>query len=162
MMRRMFAHELATLFARDLTRLRQEIAAFPDEDAIWATSPGVTNSSGTLVLHLEGNLREYVGRQIGGLTYQRDRPAEFSRRDVPQAELVARAERLHADIPTVIRALTPDALERLYPEVVLGIPVSTAQFLVHLLGHLNYHLGQIDYLRRVTTGRGALTLAGLG
>ena len=162
MMRRMFAHELAALFARDLTRLRQEIAAFPDEDAIWATAPGVTNSAGTLVLHLEGNLREYVGRQIGGLTYQRDRPAEFSRRGVPQAELVARAERLHADIPPVIRALTPDALERLYPEVVLGIPVSTAQFLAHLLGHLNYHLGQIDYLRRVTTGRGALTLAGLG
>ena len=158
----MFAHELAALFARDLTRLRQEIAAFPDEDAIWATAPGVTNSAGTLVLHLEGNLREYVGRQIGGLTYQRDRPAEFSRRGVPQAELVARAERLHADIPPVIRALPPDALERLYPEVVLGIPVSTAQFLAHLLGHLNYHLGQMDYLRRVTTGRGALTLAGLG
>ncbi len=158
----MFAHELAALFARDLTRLRLEIAAFPDEDAIWATAPGVTNSAGTLVLHLEGNLREYVGRQIGGLTYQRDRPAEFSRRGVPQAELVARAERLHADIPPVIRALTPDALERLYPEVVLGIPVSTAQFLAHLLGHLNYHLGQMDYLRRVTTGRGALTLAGLG
>jgi DinB superfamily len=161
MMRRMFAPGLAALFERDLSRLRQQLDAFPDDATLWATAPGVTNSAGTLALHLEGNLREYVGRQLGARPYRRDRPAEFSTRGVPQAELVARAARLHADIPPVIAALATEALARDYPEEVLGVPMSTGQFLVHLSGHLNYHLGQIDYLRRFTTGAGAIALGGL-
>ena len=152
----MLATELAALFARDLQRLCQELDAFPDDAAVWATAPGVTNSAGTLALHLEGNLREYVGRQLGGRAYVRERRAEFSTRNVPLADLVARTTRLQADIPPVIGALTMAALEAIYPEEVLGIPLTTRQFLVHLHGHLNYHLGQIDCLRRVTTGAGAL------
>jgi hypothetical protein len=76
----MLGTELAALFARDLQRLRQELDAFPDDAAVWATAPGVTNSAGTLALHLEGNLREYVGRQLGGRAYLRERRAEFSMR----------------------------------------------------------------------------------
>ena len=161
-MRAMFAKELAALLTRDLTRLGQEIDAFPDEEAIWATMPGVANSAGTLALHLEGNLREYIGRQLGGLQYRRDRPAEFGTRGVSKDELIARVTRLRHEMPPVIAALSVEALDATYPEVVLGTPLTTRQFLVHLQGHLNYHLGQIDYLRRVTTGLGALPLAGLG
>lgn len=158
----MFTKELAALFARDLTRLGQEIEAFPDEAAVWASRPGFTNSAGTLALHLEGNLREYIGRQLGRIAYQRDRPAEFATRGVPKAEIVARVERLRDEVPPVIAALPLEALEAPYPEVVLDAPTTTRQLLVHLHGHLNYHLGQIDCLRRVTTGRGPLPLAGLG
>jgi hypothetical protein len=114
-----------------------------------------------LALHLEGNLREYIGRQLGGRAYVRDRPAEFSTRSVPREELVARAARLQGEIPPIIGALTAAALDDAYPEPVLGTPLASRQFLVHLHGHLNYHLGQIDYLRRVTTGQGAIALAGL-
>jgi hypothetical protein len=159
--RAMVATELAALFARDLTRLGQEIEAFPDEASIWATLPGFTNSAGTLTLHLEGNVREYIGRQLGSMPYERDRPAEFATRGIPKAELLARVSRLRQDIPAVIASLPVHALDGVYPEVVLGAPLTTRQFLVHLQGHLNYHLGQIDCLRRVTTGGGALPLAGL-
>ena len=76
------AVELAELFARDITRVIQELRAFPDTDSVWKTAPGVTNAAGTLALHLEGNLREYIGRQIGRIDYQRDRPLEFSARGV--------------------------------------------------------------------------------
>jgi hypothetical protein len=158
----MLATELAALFARDLRRLRQELEAFPDDAAVWATAPGVTNSAGTLALHLEGNLREYIGRQLGGRAYVRDRPAEFSTRNVPREELVVRATGLLAEIPQMIGSLTAARLDATYPEKVLGTPLTSRQFLVHLHGHLNYHLGQIDYLRRVTTGSGALPLVGLG
>lgn len=158
----MFTSELAALFARDLTRLAQEIDAFPDEASVWATRPGFTNSAGTLTLHLEGNLREYIGRQLGQVPYKRDRPAEFSTRGVPRAELLARVTRLREDIPAVLTSLQADALDATYPEVVLGVPLTTRQFLVHLHGHFNYHLGQIDCLRRVTTSGGALPLAGIG
>jgi hypothetical protein len=72
-----------------------------------------------------------------------------------------RVSSLRTDIPPIVAALPAAALDEPYPERVLGVPMSSRQFLVHLLGHLNYHLGQIDYLRRVTTGNGAISLAGL-
>jgi hypothetical protein len=157
----MLATELAALYARDLTRLLQELRAFPDTAALWATAPGVTNPAGTLALHLEGNLREYIGRQLGRLDYTRDRPLEFSARGVEQPEIVERLEQVRQMVPQVIAALPPHAFDAIYPEAVFGAPMTNRQFLIHLSGHLNYHLGQIDYLRRVTTGSAAIALAGL-
>lgn len=157
----MLATELAALFARDLTRLMQELEAFPDTASVWATAPGVTNAAGTLALHLEGNLREYIGRQLGGVAYARDRPAEFGARGQTKEDLVARIDAVRRQIPGVVAALSDEALGAPYAEEVLGRPMSTRQFLIHLAGHLNYHLGQVDYLRRVTTGHGAIVLAGL-
>ena len=157
----MLSSELAALFVRDLHRLQQELTAFPDTASLWAGGPGVTNAAGSLALHLEGNLREYIGRQLGGHDFIRDRPSEFSTRGVPQAEIVARIGAVTASIPPVIAQLSEQALDAAYPEDVLGSPLSTRQFLIHLLGHFNYHLGQIDYLRRLTTGAGAIPLASL-
>jgi uncharacterized damage-inducible protein DinB len=153
--------ELAALFARDIARLIQELRAFPDTGSIWTTAPGVSNAAGTLALHLEGNLREYIGRQLGGIDYVRDRPLEFSARGVARDELIARLEAVKASIPAVIAGLSDTQLDAVYPEHVLKVPMSTRQFLMHLLGHLNYHLGQVDYLRRFSTGNGAIDLAQL-
>lgn len=157
----MLSTELGALFERDIARLIQELQAFPDTAAVWQTAPGVTNSAGTLALHLEGNLREYIGRQLGQIAYSRQRPIEFSSRDVPQSELIARLAAVKATIPRVIRALSDSQLAANFPEAVLGKPMTTRQFLIHLLAHLSYHLGQVDYLRRVLTGRGAIEFAGL-
>lgn len=157
----MLAPELAALYARDLTRLLQELQAFPDTASLWHTAPGVTNAAGTLALHLEGNLREYVGRQVGGVDFTRDRPLEFSARGVEQVDLIARIEAVRALVPPIIAALSDDRLAALYPEEFNGSPVSIRQYLVHTLVHLSYHMGQIDYLRRVTTGNGAIALAAL-
>jgi hypothetical protein len=157
----MLSIELAALSARDLKRLVQELTAFPDSAALWKTAPGVTNAAGTLTLHLEGNLREYIGRQLGGIEYARDRPLEFSQRGVEQRELVARIGAVRDMVPRVIEALSEEQLAATYPEQVLGVAITTRQFVIHLNGHLNYHLGQIDYLRRFTTGKGAIELAGL-
>ena len=157
----MLSSELAALFARDLKRLIQELTAFPDTASVWTIAPGVTNAAGTLALHLAGNLREYIGRQLGGIEYARDRPLEFSTRGMEQQELVARIEAVRAMVPRVIDALSEQQLAAIYPEQVLGAPITTRQFLIHLIGHLNYHLGQIDYLRRMSTGDGAINLASL-
>jgi DinB family protein len=157
----MVSTELAALLARDLTRLIQELSAFPDSASLWQTAPGVTNAAGTLALHLEGNLREYIGRQLGGIDFKRDRPLEFSSRGVEQKDLVARIEAVRLMVPRVIEALSEQQLAAIYPEQVLSVPITTRQFLIHLNGHLNYHLGQIDYLRRVTTGVGAINLVSL-
>ena len=157
----MVADELSALFARDLTRLIQQLRAFPDDGRVWNVAPGITNSAGNLALHLEGNLREYIGRQLGGIDYTRHRPQEFSEKGLGIDELVARIEAVRDTIVRVIASLPATMLDAVYPEDVLGTPLSTRQFLIHLQGHLNYHLGQIDYLRRITTGDGAIALGGL-
>ena len=157
----MLASELAALFARDLARLIQELNAFPDTASVWKTAPGVTNAAGTLALHLEGGLRHFIGFHLGKIAYKRDRPVEFSARGVERAELIARLEAVKEMVPRVIAGLSDAELDAMFPEVVLDKPLTTRQWVIHLNGHLNYHLGQVDYLRRFTTGHGAIELAQL-
>jgi hypothetical protein len=155
----MLTKDLAVLFERDLTRLAQEIDAFPDDATLWAAAPSVANPAGTLALHLEGNLREYIGRHLGQIAYTRDRAREFNARGVAREELLRNVEALRETIPPVIAGLPGEALAATYPEPYNGVEISTGRFLFHLLAHFNYHLGQIDYLRRFTTGAGAIPLA---
>lgn len=151
--------ELAELYRRDLTRMIQQVEAFPDTESLWRTLPGTSNSAGNLILHLEGNLREFIGRQLGNIPFQRHRPSEFTNSGLTARDLTARIVALKEQIPPAIARLTTAQLEDTYPEVVLGTPLSVQQFLIHLQGHLNYHLGQIDYLRRILTSNGAIPLA---
>jgi hypothetical protein len=156
------ANELAALFRRDLTRLIQQLEAFErNDEVLWQCAPGVTNSAGNLVIHLEGNLREYIGRQLGGIPYSRVRSEEFAPAIVPARNLLRRIEVVRQLIPDVIAALSSEQLDATYPENVLGVPLSTQQFLMSLLGHLNYHLGQIDYARRILSHGTAVPYAGL-
>src|SRR5262249_7482911 len=112
-------------------------------------------------LHLEGNLREFVGRILGNIEYRRERDKEFSDDGISRAELHTRAMDLVEKIPAVLQSLTPERLEATYPLEVLGRPLSTQQFVMHLSGHFNYHLGQIDYLRRMLTDGKSVSYAGL-
>ena len=153
--------ELAALFRRELTRLIQELTAFPHQSALWARVEGVTNSTGNLALHLEGNLREYIGRQLGNVPYVRQRDLEFTSTGLPVQEVISRIEAVQDLVPRVVSNLSSDDLDGVYPEQVLAAPLSTRQFLIHLLGHLSYHLGQVDYLRRVLTHGNAIPFVGL-
>ena len=155
-----FAHELAALFRRDLTRLLQELEATPQEH-LWSTLPGTGNSVGNLAMHLEGNLREFIGRQLGKVSYQRERPREFSSRDVAREELVRRLTEVGSLVPGILGELGGEVWETEYPEKIFGVPLSTQQTVLSLYAHLNYHLGQIDYLRRILTGGKAIDFAGL-
>jgi hypothetical protein len=153
--------EFAELFRRDLTRLIQELQAFPDDETLWRCLPGVSNPAGNLALHLEGNLREFIGRQLGRVSYQRQRDAEFRSQGVGRVELVKRIEAVRSLIPGVLSGLAEDTLQATHPENVVGAPRSTREVLTSLHGHLNYHLGQIDYLRRILTSGKAVEFAGL-
>ena len=155
------AEELAELFSRDLSRLIQELDAFTDEDKLWRTMPGVSNSAGNLALHLEGNLREYIGCQLGNIQYDRNRTLEFNLRDLPAADLIQRIGGIQELIPRIVSGLSRVDLESIYPEKVFSAQLSTQQFLISLQGHLNFHLGQIDYLRRILTHGPTIKFAGL-
>lgn len=146
------AVHLHAILLRDLRGLRREVEAYPDDDAVWALPPGIANSCGTLVLHLAGNLRLYAGHVLGHIAYERDRPREFAARGLPRAELLAE---LDAAIDAVDRALpraSAAVLESEFPLPIGAVRVNTQEFLVHCAAHLAYHLGQVDYHRRLTAG----------
>jgi uncharacterized damage-inducible protein DinB len=148
--------ELSVLFARDLTRLQQQLQAFESHpDALWrAGVVAMPNSAGNLMLHLEGNLREYVGRLLGGIDYRRERDQEFTLRGLDVSSMAQRLADLREMVPRVIRSLSEARLDAVFPDDPIGPPTSTRLLLIHLHGHLNYHLGQIDTLRRILTGSG--------
>ena len=85
------------------------------------------------------------------LLFRTTRPLEFSSKGLPLTEILARIEQLEATIPDLVAALTESQMEAPYPENVLGEPMSTRRFLLHLHGHLQYHTGQVNYLRRIIT-----------
>jgi uncharacterized damage-inducible protein DinB len=142
---------------RDLRALRREVEAFPDERDLWRVPPGVTNSAGTLALHLAGNIQHYVGAVLGHTDYVRDRAAEFSRRDVPRPEILGQIDAAIRAVERGLAALSDATLAADYPEPVAGFTVTTSEWLVHLAVHVGYHLGQVDYHRRIVTGRGETT-----
>jgi uncharacterized damage-inducible protein DinB len=141
---------LQELLLRDLKKLENEIASYSKEEAIWITKGQINNSAGNLCLHLCGNLQHYIAHQLGRFDYQRDRPREFSAKCVPREELIIEIQRTYQAVDQTLSQLTGEQLNSTYPEDVLGKPMSTAFFLIHLSGHLNYHLGQINYHRRLT------------
>ena len=108
--------------------------------------------AGTLVLHLAGNLQHYLGARLGQTGYLRDRPAEFARRDVTRSDLLRQIEAARAAVKTALSGALPPDLEAEFPEPIAGKRVGTGDYLVHLTTHFAYHLGQIDYHRRVVTG----------
>jgi Protein of unknown function (DUF664) len=148
----MFPTHLTTMLTRELRALGREIQGYPDDDAVWRTFPGIANPAGTLVLHLTGNIQHYVGAVLGGTGYRRDRAAEFARRGVPRRELAAEIDRAIAAVQQVRPRLTDEVLHADYPETVAGRVVATDEFLLHLASHLSWHLGQLDYHRRLVTG----------
>jgi len=147
----MLIETFVVLFTRDLKRLAQQIEAYSDEAGLWELAPGISNSAGNLCLHLVGNLNTYIGKQLGGTDYVRDREAEFTTRHVPKTELLARLATTSEVVSRTLATLSDEVLSEPYPEEVLGYPMTTHYFLTHLNGHLNYHLGQIDYHRRLLT-----------
>lgn len=145
-------NELRTILIRDLEGLRREVALYPDDEAPWTEIPGLPNTGGTLVLHLAGNLRHYVGAQLGATGYVRDREAEFSSRGLTRAELSTEIDRTIADVDATLATLDAARLDDPYPLAFGERRIGTRLFMLHLTVHLAYHLGQLDAHRRALTG----------
>ena len=145
----MLTEILTQLYERDLKKLREEIEQFTDEADLWKTSGGITNSAGNLCRHLTGNLQHFFGAVLGGSGYVRDRDAEFAAKGTTRADLIADIDNAAASVKETLAKLTDDDFAKTYPIEVFGHPMTTDYFLVHLGTHFNYHLGQINYHRRL-------------
>lgn len=140
---------LIELYGRDLDKLKAEVEQYSNEADLWKTGGEITNSGGNLTLHLIGNLKHFIGAVLGNSGYVRDRDAEFSTDGVSRAELLAEIDATALDVKSTLEKITDDDLAKTYPIEVFGHPMTTEFFLVHLTTHLNYHLGQINYHRRM-------------
>ena len=146
------ALDLKTLLTREIDGFKRELELFPDDESIWRTMAGVTNSAANLALHVAGGLQYLVGTVLGRGDYVRDRDAEFSRRTGTRAEVVAELDRARAVVSDVLPSLSQHVIDAQFPEPVLGVTFTTRVFLMHLCAHAAMHLGQAGYLRRVMTG----------
>jgi len=145
---------IQTVMTRELKALRREVEAYPSDDDLWRSVPGIVNPGGNLALHLAGNLQYFMGAVLGGTGYQRYRDAEFDSRDVPRAQLVREIDAALAAVETGLARVKDAELGKPFPEPVGGITPTTGAFLAHLAVHLGYHLGQVDYHRRIISGEG--------
>ena len=140
---------LLQLFKRDLEKLKTEISSFKDEKNLWKISGDVKNSASNLCLHVCGNLQHFIGAVLGNSGYVRNREAEFNKKNVQIKELADEIELTTKVVEKSLSELNVERLDEIYPINVFGYEMTTGFFLTHLTTHLNYHLGQINYHRRL-------------
>lgn len=140
---------LVEIIERDLERLKDEIKLYKDETNIWKIDGNIKNSGGNLCLHIVGNLKYFIGSVLGKTGYKRNRTAEFAEKNISRETLIELIEKTNLEVKYVLSKLDEENLSSLYPENIFQKEITTEYFLVHLLTHLNYHLGQINYHRRM-------------
>ena len=148
-MNQMLIETLKTLFTRDLNKLRSEIELYKEEGNIWEIDGNISNSAGNLCLHLVGNLNTFIGKEIGKSNYVRNRELEFSLKDVARKELLKKIDDTIDVVSKSLDSLDESMLENEYPVLIFDKKTSTEFLLIHLATHLAYHLGQINYHRRL-------------
>lgn len=142
---------LIQLFEEGLTKLAEEINQYPDDASLWIPLEGINNPGGNLCLHLNGNLQHFLGAVLNDSGYVRNRDAEFSLKNITKKKLLDEVEATKMSVRDTLEQLSKKTLEMQYPIVALAEPCSTEHFLVYLLSHLNYHIGQVNYHRRLAT-----------
>jgi Protein of unknown function (DUF1572) len=140
---------LKNLFSRDLGRLKIEVELYANENNLWRVEKDITNSAGNLCLHIIGNLNTHIGKEIGKTNYIRNRALEFSSKNISKVELIKKIDETILVVNNSLDKLTPEDLLKEYPIIVFDKSTSTEYLLVHLTTHLTYHLGQINYHRRL-------------
>jgi len=138
-----------SLFSRDLEKLKEELQSYQNTESIWKVAPGINNCAGNLALHLIGNINHFIGAILGNTGFKRDRDAEFNDKHVPLDQILNGIDETIDTVSKTMNKLTNQQLESDYPVEVFGKPMKTSYFILHLYGHLNYHLGQVNYHRRL-------------
>jgi len=140
---------LKFLFQRDIQRLYDEVDAYQKEENLWILEGSINNTAGNLAMHLAGNLQHFIGHLLGGSDYKRQRDREFGDKNVPKNELLKSIKNAEQAVDHALENIDTATLEESFPQQVFKTHYTTAQMLIHLQGHLNYHLGQINYHRRL-------------
>ncbi len=147
--------DISLLLTRELDGFRREVALHADDEALWLRAPGVTNAAGNLALHVAGNLQHFVGALLGGTGYVRHREAEFAARRGTRADVDRALVSAIDAVRHTLAGMTDGELEQPMPGAPNGLRTTRGRFLMHLVSHTAFHLGQAGYARRLLTGEGA-------
>ncbi len=145
----MVKEALLEIFERDLGKLKEEISLYTNENNLWKTEKQISNSGGNLALHLIGNLNHFIGATLGNTGYVRERDNEFSDKNIPVQKILDNIDATIIVVKNTLSNLTAEDFEKVFPLEKHGQIVKTDFMLMHLLAHLEYHLGQINYHRRL-------------
>ena len=145
----MIKEALLEIFERDLGKLKEEISLYTTENNLWKTEKQISNSGGNLALHLIGNLNHFIGATLGNTGYVRERDNEFSDKNIPVQKILDNIDATIIVVKNTLSNLTAEDFEKVFPLEKHGQIVKTDFMLLHLLAHLEYHLGQINYHRRL-------------
>ncbi|HRP55852.1 DUF1572 family protein [Agriterribacter sp.] len=148
----MITQHLIPLFQKDLDKLKEEISLYPKDEQLWQIKEGINNSGGNLCLHLTGNLQHFIGAVLGDSGYMRNRDAEFRVKNIPRSKLLEDIDVTRSVVTDALEQLSKNDLQKDYILPVLDEKTNTTYFLIYLLSHLNYHIGQINYHRRIIAG----------
>lgn len=140
---------LIELFQKELDKLKQEIGAYETEEQLWRIAEGINNCGGNLCLHLLGNLQHFIGATLGDSGYIRNRDAEFKLKNIPRQKLLEEIENTKKIVVDTLEQVSKKELEKEFPIRVFEEVMTTEYFLLYLLNHFGYHLGQINYHRRL-------------
>lgn len=140
---------LKAIFKRDLSKLQKEIESYQVEANLWLTAGDISNSAGNLCLHLIGNLNHFIGSNLGDTGYVRQRDLEFSAKNVPRADLFQQIKETALMVDSTLDKMVEADLQKEYIIPGFKEDMTTELFLTHLVTHLSYHLGQINYHRRL-------------
>lgn len=144
----MIASSISEIILRDLEKFQEEIRLFPDE-RLWSVQGDIKNSAGNLALHIAGNLKTFIGAVLGNTGYVRQRDKEFSDKNISKEALLAGLDETAAIVKKTLSELTDEQMMQVYPFEKFKEAATTLYVLTHLTAHLNYHLGQVNYLRRI-------------
>ena len=148
-MENLFITETKKLFKRDLLKLKKEIELYKKEENLWIIEKEISNTAGNLCLHLVGNLNAFICAELGGTGYIRQRDKEFSLKNVSRKELLDQIDQTIIDVEKSLDKVDDGLLQSIFPKKVFSHEMTTQYFLIHLYGHFSYHLGQINYHRRL-------------
>ena len=143
----MIIKELTELFIRDLQRVKKEISLYQNESDLWVLDKEIYNSAGNLVLHLCGNLNHFIGATLGNSGYLREK--EFSDKYISLDKLHCNIDETINIVKNCLSNLADSEMNAMFPIDVFKKEMTNRYMLLHLYGHLNYHLGQINYHRRL-------------
>ena len=146
----MTAHSFQETYGRAFDKLYAEIESYPTDAGLWSVPAGISNSGGNLCLHLIGNVNHFIGALLGHTGYVRHREHEFSDKNVPRQTLLLNLLETKAMAGRVLGHLTEADLHKTFPVELSVGPQSTEYMLVFFAIHFEYHLGQINYHRRLT------------
>ena len=145
----MLHQSLSEIYERNLLQLKDEINLYADENTLWSVRGQISNSAGNLCLHLIGNLNHFVGATLGNTGYVRQRENEFTFKNIPRENLLTEIDKTIEVIKNTFSKMKEEDFAKEFPLLKHDKRVSNEEMLLHLLAHLNYHIGQINYHRRL-------------